>query len=732
MSKVFGKESSPSNKPPRNTDDLSFQNNLTFNLGGLYPVLCKEVLPGDSVRIDTAFGLRFLPLYFPVQTKMRAYLHYFYVRSRNLWDDFKDWFGNTKPNLVRPYIAGTPQQYAMMLRTSGLGDYLNVPTTVITDSTETFPLTASALSEPCYYGSGPTRVAYSPRLSENKVELVGNPTIEVIEDSAFCPVSQDDATESLYGSFYLINQTISINGVPVRKLGAGDSLTLYIPKSWSGYVAGICVGSQLQPQPAISTSYKIVNDSWVDAPEVTQASVPWIKTTFTIPSDFVPFGDNLRIAFFTNIAKNILLNFGGSGQALPNLLYSTSSLKEVYDINDIKLTPYGTNGAGDGVHLLAEPFRAYEQIYNAFYRDERNNPFILNNQPEYQKFLPTTAGGYDETVYSIRYRNWEQDPYTTAVPSPQQGNAPLVGITDAGVATFVDPETENPVRVQLLSSDAKDGSIGEIRYIDQINPSVARSLVNVVTSGISINDFRNVNSYQRWLETNIRKGYKYQDQIEGHYGVNVSYTTLDMPEFIGGVVKDVDVTQINQTVESEGNPLGSYAGQAYAIGSAKHRVHKYFDEPGYLIGILCVVPQANYSQILPKMFTKYNRLDIFTPEFGKIGYQPILNSELCPVQTYVNNPENLSKVFGYQRPWYDYLASVDEVHGAFRTSLRDFLINRVFSSTPTLGPDFTVMNPDQLNNIFSVQEESDKIIGQVHFDLKFKRPIPLSGVASLE
>ncbi|WP_354667230.1 major capsid protein [uncultured Duncaniella sp.] len=87
MPNPFGKDGGPVNSVPRNTFDLSFQNNLTLPFGALVPCFCKETLPGDSFRIDTTFGLRFMPTAFPLQTRIRADVHFFYVRNRNLWKD---------------------------------------------------------------------------------------------------------------------------------------------------------------------------------------------------------------------------------------------------------------------------------------------------------------------------------------------------------------------------------------------------------------------------------------------------------------------------------------------------------------------------------------------------------------------------------------------------------------------------------------------------------------------
>ena len=59
---VFQREKDYVKQVKRNVFDGSFQNNLTMQMGGLYPVFCKEVLPGDSFKIKPTFGLRFMLL----------------------------------------------------------------------------------------------------------------------------------------------------------------------------------------------------------------------------------------------------------------------------------------------------------------------------------------------------------------------------------------------------------------------------------------------------------------------------------------------------------------------------------------------------------------------------------------------------------------------------------------------------------------------------------------------
>lgn len=760
MSKVYGKDSTPSNKPNRNTVDLSFSNNLTLGIGGLYPVMMKEVLPGDSVRLNTTFGLRFMPLYFPIQTKMRAYIHYFYVRSRNLWNGWENFISNTsKPtDLPRPYLAYTKQQQSDMLATSKIGDYLGIPTAVYgsygksvrfsgdffcngsstVDSEKLGYLTRTSVKRPytspynygfsysdliCPVNPASTGGGYPflPFLPSgiSISDLSDAPALSLPSDSTEFTFSVKNYTASLMTgtklSFYLV----------LRVLRSTDSAQIILIRaSSSNYAIPDGTLSSFSYSTRINHSFIFDNTNLTYYPDSNVFS--YIDSTGSLTWNAELVGYALAMSDQpTN--GNFLVNLT-SGSA--SVSYNSDDIGTLADADPNLLIFKGSNS------LNAEPFRAYESIYNAFYRDERNNPYLIDGQPEYQKFLPTLDGGSDSNIYPLRYRNWEQDQFTTALPTPQQGTAPLVGISDNGIATYIDPDTEQPVRVQFVpGTDNGDGtaSVEQINYIDPISAKVARSVLNSVTSGISINDFRNVNSYQRWLETNIRKGYKYKDQIKGHYGVDVSYAVLDMPEFLGGASQVVEVNQINQTSQQgEDSPLGSYAGQAYAVGSSNNSVSRYFDEHGYLVGILSVVPVPSYSQVIPKMFFKRDLLDIYFPEFGKIGYQPILNRELAPLQTYLSNPEDMTKVFGYQRPWYDYLSSLDEVHGEFRTTLRDFLVNRTFDSKPTLGPDFTVINPSHLNDIFSVTTTDDKILGQIHFNMQMRRPIPLSGVPSLE
>lgn len=423
----------------------------------------------------------------------------------------------------------------------------------------------------------------------------------------------------------------------------------------------------------------------------------------------------------------------------------------VFPIDKETCSYYNANNIvtqSNAIKLSAFPFRAYESVYNAYIRNIKNNPFKKNGKAVYNEWITTDAGGEDKTPYSLFHANWYSDMFTTALPTPQQGKAPLVGLT-----TYTDSSTDEnghavtEMRYALVDEDGKryklsfesnDEELKSVTY-SELGDGVALapySLVNAVTSGISINDFRNVNAYQRYLELNQFRGYSYKEIIEGRFDVNVRFDALQMPEYLGGFTRDVNMSSITQTVETSSSgsysgSLGSQSGLAYANSSSEN-ISVFTDEACIVLGIMYVVPLPVYTQSLPKFFTYRDQLDYFNPEFDHIGYQPIAVKEIAPIQQWLKDSTAMDTTFGYQRPWYQYCQKNDKASGIFKTELRNFLINRVFNDVPQLGASFTTVDESDVNDVFSVTETTDKIFGQIYFDIEAKLPISRVVVPKLE
>lgn len=696
---VYSKESAYVPDIKRNSFDMSFQNNMTMDFGKIYPVACIEALPGDTVVIDEAHGLRGMPLKFPIQTKCRIDLHAFYVRSRNLWRGWMDFIASNNGDDVPPFLSSSN----MPITTGSLSDYLGVPTTTVyhgevssADNVARFDDVPTSLPN-LYAVMQPIYTAYGP----HKFQFV------TLTDDGEVPMSSPLPNFASVKAALLDIDGLNLSSnrlvVDFNDFEFGSAYDDFV---YFSLVVDAGAGHVFSPSPVGNSDTTNMTFDLSSLDEQSKLSGKYYLFFFGFLKD-------ISSSDFIDAVNNI---YGGTLS-----FYSTTS-PSLIDSN--------FTASNYPVKLSALPFRAYESIYNSFYRDQRNNPYIIDGKQCPNQYIPTTDGGADDNVYELRSRNWEQDQFTTAMTSPQAGVAPLVGITSTGKASF-QSEDGTIYTAQLQTADDGDTVTG-VTYNSNLPNDVARALVNVASSGISINDFRAVNSLQRWMETKLRQGLKYRDQIKGHFGVDVSYSELDMPEFLGGYSQILDINQVNQTAPVGDDPLGSYAGQVSSVGSLKHKIQHYCDEHGFIIVLASIVPVPVYTQCLPKMFTKTSVLDYFFPEFGHLGYQPIPYKEVCPLQTQVvGSPVNLNSTFGYQRAWYDYLSRLDEAHGEFRTSLRDFLLMRTFEGVPALNEDFLLVDSNSLNQVFAT-DDYDKFLGQFHFDILMKRPIPRYGIPRLE
>lgn len=751
MGNIFRKKDAYIDRVNRSTFDLSFVNNLTMKFGAITPVCLLPASFGDSFQINARFNLQLLPTVFPIQTQLYVRLHFVYVRTRTLWEDWMSFFGGDEtvtPPWIDPTAENTVQGHKQFniaddLQTGTLADYLGVPTTItgtygtsvnqIPDKRIIQQSAVNALTKEKGYnfpyrtityntwdalGDKYKTIDFSDLFEASPASIAGQPVIRL-----YALVFKYSGVASTSTPEFIFRQS-DLPSLFLNAIGNSDvRLLVYRDAKMT---SGNCVMVTL-PNPDSAGLIKV------------SATFPSASTAFSVALVVASQRENLNIFIqSSNDSSPVELS---SVVLSPSVLpyFKSISLEGSFSTQEwtkpeAANCPFYTSKAGvlPSIPLSALPFRAYEAYYNAFGRDIRNNPFIVNGKPEYNKYVPSLKGGSDTYKYQLHYANWEPDAYTTALQSPQAGVAPLVGITSLGEATFRDASGVE-YHAQLETADDGDTVTGFQVKSSNAPTDVIHNLIGMATSGISISDFRNVNSLQRFLEIRIRQSPRYKNLVKGLFDVNLDYDELMMPEFLGGISDTIPVYKVTQTTPTEGNPLGSFAGQGSLQSGMRHVIRKYCPEEGYILGVMSVVPAANYSQLLAPHFTRMSLLDWHFPQFNNISYQPMLYKHLCPYQAYAANHANINNVFGYQRAYWDLISSFDEVHGEFRGSMRNFLINRVFDKAPELSKDFLLVNPDHVNDVFAMTSESgDKILGSIAFDITKKTTIPRNSIPHIE
>ena len=108
-----------------NTFDLSHDVKLSFRMGGLYPTVVMDCLPGDRVRMSSETMLRFAPLISPVMHRVNVTTHFFFVPNRLLWPNWEHWITGNK-DVESPYIVIDSSGPGDVPQGS-LGDYFGLP-----------------------------------------------------------------------------------------------------------------------------------------------------------------------------------------------------------------------------------------------------------------------------------------------------------------------------------------------------------------------------------------------------------------------------------------------------------------------------------------------------------------------------------------------------------------------------------------------------------------------------
>lgn len=250
-------------------------------------------------------------------------------------------------------------------------------------------------------------------------------------------------------------------------------------------------------------------------------------------------------------------------------------------------------------------------------------------------------------------------------------------------------------------------------WIDEINAATA---IQIGSSGQFTMDAL-VIAKRSWEYQNRVgvSGGTYQDWEEAAYG-REAQRFCESPIFVGGASGIIAFEEVVSTAASGDEALGSLAGQGGLHGFKGGKINVKAQEHGYLIGIVSIVPNIDYSQGNDWDMTELKSMESYhLPNFDGIGFQDLITERMAAWDTKIQaNGRILQKSVGKQPAWSQYMSNVNKVYGDFcRENNADYMvINRSYQPKSgknglEIGDLTTYVFPQHYNYLFATDSIED-------------------------
>lgn len=444
--------------------------------------------------------------------------------------------------------------------------------------------------------------------------------------------------------------------------------------------------------------------------------------------------------------------------------------------------------ADDDLAPSALPFRGFALIMNEFFRDENlSDPLLIPMDDANQQgtngdnYISDVANG-GMPFRAAKYHDY----FTSALPSPQKGEAVGVPITVPGfkggtfpVTTSADwsvPASAVPAVFGLFTTPTSGTLDGKTSYpvstgssgletgekivmsTGHSAPGPLSSLVGTNLSSVrnvwspvnlqtvipsagsgddttvnfSVNELRLAFAYQRFLESLARSGSRYTELLLGLFGVRSPDARLQRPEYLGGNRVPINVSEVTNSAQSEQDFLGDLGAKS-STSDVNHDFVKSFTEHGYLFGLMVIRYDHSYSQGLARFWTRNTFTDFYNPKFAHLGEVPIYKAEIFAT------PETIAdknKVFGYQEIWSDYRYRPNMVTAEMRPGVQNSLaywnLADHYTSEPTLSDEWIREDVSNVDRALAVTSAvSNQFWADIYIRNKCTRCMPMYSVPGL-
>jgi len=380
----------------------------------------------------------------------------------------------------------------------------------------------------------------------------------------------------------------------------------------------------------------------------------------------------------------------------PNIQkWNTFPSSNFMKVGEWEYYPNQAAGREEPPKLTTFPLTNIDDMRKLILADTDDTPFIINYLRAAPYGLPFTFSAQLDatTSYAAQYS--------------QEG---------LGIKTYQSDLFNNWISTEWI--DGPDG-ISELTAID--------------TSGgsFTIDELNMSKKVYEMLNRIAISGGTYDDWLDAVY-THQRNRSVENPMYLGGLIRNLVFQEVVSNAATTDAPLGTLAGRG-KVGQKDKGGHitAKVDEPSYIMGIISLTPNIDYSQGNSWDMNLQTMNDLHKPALDEIGFQDLVTDQMAWFDTLINPDLTIQyRSAGKQPAWINYMTAVNKVYGNFAEQNEQMfmVLNRRYSpifggtAVSTIKDLTTYIDPSKFNHIFAdTRLDAQNFWTQIHVGIQARR-----------
>lgn len=776
---VFSRNNTNPEPVPRSVQDLSHRNTFSTKYMMIVPNFARQMYPNESIRINVTNFVRTIPMNTPMFSSVRIVQRFIAVPNRIMWSSFEDYIKGDdefSTSYEEPYIVNSK-----MLSSSG--------------------------SMPRVFGYYyPARTASSETQNPRCIELTSDSYVASDVSSYVAQFGSCELGDYLDAPLYTgLGRSFTSGQKPLRMSAF----------KFAAYQLGY---SYFYRQPNVQARIDDFYQMSLSTTHEFPMFVLQLQGSMGSSLHFMPLG-TVSPSAATMPAFSSAVTYSSYVEAIvarDGIVRDRFSLRDAAIFKNVSGSPLPRDISSSTDPTVStyrgDLLRSSWDKVEHFPLKAGANLSMLASEPNPTTGLPEYVPS-NISLTRLRYANWQTDYFTSENPWQQRGEeqqipvngtikvnlngvqfnltsssitgsrflTPLMKESQGGVVNQVFYRSNKAINPEQYVSTADNAALISHYQGNDVLPQYTNFAVGIIPEDlashlsmsatgtasasssasavpslyVSPSQMKFALAIQHIQEAQAQIDNRYQSYIRKFFGARARDFRLDRPEFIGGSVQDLNISEVEQTSADtdDSTPLGTLAGKGVS-GKTSKTIRYHAEEHTMIMGLIHIIPDTEYIHGLNREDNTQDRFDWMLPQLGHLPEQAVYNYELSCSQFGIDGKPY--EAHGYE-PMYNNLRwQANKAHGEFRdwsnsrgnyAYFNPWLIKRDFgfdiktsssvpvqlvSRVPTLSDQFLSgrYGVDNSNFVSTNDDILHPFMVDSYFNVRMVRTIPTRGTVS--